>query len=93
MKSEPDCHRKMFPPLISLAHNETVAGKVLGYRIDRLGMAVTRRAFTTDGDAWRNCLECADLDGCYRLSTGTVLMEIAVKPLLTPSSRGTPEVA
>jgi hypothetical protein len=80
MKSEPDCYGKMFPPLISLAHNEPVTGKVFGYQIDRPGMAVTKRFVTTNLDAWRHCLECADLDGCYRLSTGTVLMEIALKP-------------
>jgi hypothetical protein len=80
MKSEPDCYGKMFPPLITLAHNEPVAGKVFGYQIDRPGIVATRRATTTDRDAWRHCLECLDLDGCYRLSTGTVLMEIPVKP-------------
>jgi hypothetical protein len=80
MKSEPDCYGKMFPPVITLAHDEPVAGKVFGYQIDRPGMVVTRRVITTSRDAWRHCLECPDLDGCYRLSTGTVLMEIAVKP-------------
>ena len=80
MKSEPDCYGKMFPPLIRLEHDEPVAGKVFGYQIDRPGIAVTRRVITTNRDAWRHCLECPDLDGCYRLSTGAVLMEIAVKP-------------
>jgi hypothetical protein len=80
MKSEPDCYGKMFSPLISLAHNESVGGKVFGYQIDRPGIVVTRRAITTDRDAWRYCLECPDFDGCYRLSTGTALMEIAVEP-------------
>ena len=80
MKNEPACYGKMFPPGISLAHDESVAGKVFGYQIDRPGIAVTRRVVTTNPDAWRDCLECADLDGCYRLSTGTVLMEIALKP-------------
>jgi hypothetical protein len=70
----------MFPPLISLAHNEPVTGKVFGYQIDHPGIAVTRRAVTTDREAWRQCLECPDFDACYRLSTGTVLMEIGVKP-------------
>jgi hypothetical protein len=70
----------MFPPLISLAHDEPVTGKVFGYQIDRPGMVVTRRVVTANREAWRQCLECPDFDACYRLSTGTVLMEIAVKP-------------
>jgi len=80
MKNEPECCGKMFPSVISLAQNEPVAGKVFGYQVDRAGMAVTRRAITVDREAWRHCLECPDIDGCYRLSTGTVLMEIAVRP-------------
>jgi hypothetical protein len=79
MKNEPDCYGRIFPPLISLAHNETVAGKVFGYEVDRPGTAVTRRAVTTNREAWRRCLECPDFDGCYRLSAGTALMEIAVR--------------
>jgi hypothetical protein len=78
MKNEPDCYGRMFPPLISLAHNETVAGKVFGYQVEHPGIAVTRRAVTTNREAWRHCLECPDFDSCYRLSAGTALMEIAV---------------
>jgi hypothetical protein len=80
MKSEADCYGKMFPPLITLAHDEPVTGKVFGYQIDRPGIVVTRRAVTANHEAWHNCLECPEFDGCYRLSAGTVLMQIAVKP-------------
>ena len=80
MKNEPECYGKMFPSVISLAHDEPVAGKVFGYQIDRPGIAVTRRATTINREAWRHCLECPDFDGCYRLSAGTTLMEIAVRP-------------
>ncbi len=79
MKNKSECYSKMFPPVISLTQNEPVAGKVFGYQVDRPGMAVTRRVVTTNREAWQDCLECPDFDGCYRLSTGTVLMEIAVK--------------
>jgi hypothetical protein len=80
MKNEPECYGKMFPPVISLTQNEPVTGKVFGYQVDRPGMVSTRRAVTADREAWRQCLECPDFDGCYRLSAGTVLMEIAVRP-------------
>jgi hypothetical protein len=79
MKNEPECYGKMFPSVISLAHNERVAGMVFGYQIDHPGIAVTRRAVTTNRGAWRQCLECPDFDACYRLSAGTALMEIAVR--------------
>ena len=79
MKTEPECYGRMFPPLISLAHNEPVAGKVFGYQIDHPGIAVTKRVVTTNREAWRSCLECPDFDGCFRLSTGTALMEIVMR--------------
>ena len=80
MKNEPDCYGGMFPPLISLAHDETVAGKVFGYQVDQSGIMVTRRVVTPKREAWRHCMECPDFEGCYRLSAGTALMEIAVRP-------------
>jgi hypothetical protein len=80
MNTKPECYGSMFPPLISLAHNESVAGKVFGYHIDQPGIAVTRRVVTTNREAWGHCLDCAEFDGCYRLSVGTALMQIAVRP-------------
>ena len=77
MKNEPDCYGGMFPPLIPLTHNETVAGKVFGYRVE--GIMVPRRTVTINREAWRQCLQCPDFDACYRLSTATALMEMAVK--------------
>ncbi len=43
------------------------------------GQVAHKRTATVDREAWQKCLECRDLNGCYRLSTGTMLMEIAVK--------------
>ena len=37
MKSETDCYGKMFPRVIEMAHNNSVTGKVFGYRVDYLG--------------------------------------------------------
>ena len=79
MKNTSECYGKMFPAVISLAQNEPVAGKVFGYEVDRPGMAVTRRVVTTNREAWQDCLECPGFDGCYRLSTGAVLMEIVMR--------------
>ena len=79
MKNKSKCYGKMFPPVISLTHNEPVAGKVFGYQVDRPGIAVTRRLVTTNREAWQDCLECPDFDSCNRLSAGTVLMEIVMR--------------
>jgi hypothetical protein len=61
------------------AHNTPVAGKVFGYEVDYPGQVARKRDATVNREAWEKCLECCDLDGCYRLSTGTMLMELAVK--------------
>jgi len=70
----------MFPPLISLTHNQPVAGKVFGYQIDQPGIAVRRRVVTTNREAWEHCLACPEFHSCCCLSAGKALMEIALKP-------------
>lgn len=60
-------------------HNEAVTWKVFGYSVDHPGMVATNRVATVNREAWQHCLECPELDGCYRLSIGTVLMELALK--------------
>jgi hypothetical protein len=79
MNREPECYGKMFPSVVELAHNRLVAGKVFRYEVDYEGQVAQKRVATTNRDAWQKCLECRELDGCYRLSTGTMLMELAVK--------------
>jgi hypothetical protein len=84
MNTKPECYGKMFPSIVETAHNKPVAGKVFGYEVDYPGQVVHKRAAIVDGDAWQHCLECPDFTGCYQLSTGTMLMEFAVKT--TPQS-------
>jgi hypothetical protein len=79
MNREPECYGKLFPSIVEMAHNRPVVGKVFGYEVNYSGQVADKRAATVDRDAWQKCLECCDLDGCYRLSTGTMLMELAVK--------------
>lgn len=73
------CYGKMFPATLVKTANKEVRAKVFGYRVDHTGVVETGRTVTTDPKAWEECTECPDLDGCFRLSTGTLLMEIAVK--------------
>jgi len=79
MNRESECYGKMFPSVVEMAHNRPVAGKVFGYEVDYPGQVAHKRETMVDRDAWQKCLECCDLNGCYRLSTGTMLMELAVK--------------
>jgi hypothetical protein len=79
MNREQECYGKMFPSVVEMAHNRAVAGKVFGYQLDYAGRVAQKRDTSVDRDAWLKCLECRDLDGCYRLSTGAILMELAVK--------------
>lgn len=79
MNREQECYGKMFPSVVEMAHFKAVKGKVFGYHLDYSGQVVQKRDTTVDRDAWQKCLECRDLDGCYRLSAGTMLMDLAVK--------------
>jgi hypothetical protein len=79
MNREPECYGKMFPPVVEMAHNRSVVGKVFGYELSYQGEVAACRAATVNRDAWQQCLECREFEGCYRLSAGTMLMELAVR--------------
>ncbi len=79
MKPETECYGKMFPAVIEMAHNKAVLGKVFGYRVDYPGQVAINQVASVNLEEWQRCLECPEFDGCYRLSTGTLLMELAVK--------------
>ena len=84
MNSYPECYGKMFPSIVEFAHNKNVMGRVFEYRLDYTGLAAQTRDAIVDRKAWQGCSECPQMDGCYRLSMGTMLMELAVKT--SPSS-------
>ena len=79
MNRDPECYGKMFPSVVEMAHDKVVAGKVFGYELSYEGQVASCRTATVNRDAWQSCLECGDLEGCYRLSTGTLLMQLAVR--------------
>lgn len=81
MNTELACYGKMFPGVIEMAHNKPVMGKVFGYRAGYTGGVAANRVVTVNREDWKRCLDCPELDGCYRLSVGTMLMELAVKSL------------
>jgi hypothetical protein len=79
MNSEQECYGKMFPSIVEVVHDKPVAGRVFGFEADYSGQVARKRDATVNRDAWRECLRCRDFDSCYRLSMGTILMELAVK--------------
>jgi hypothetical protein len=81
MNREQECYGKMFPSVVEMAHSRPVAGKVFGYEVDYQGQVAQKRGVIVNREAWQRCSECPELDGCYRLSAGTMLMELAVKTL------------
>lgn len=79
MNREQECYGKMFPSVVEMDHYKAVVGKVFGYQLDYSGQVAQKRDAIVDRDAWQKCMECPEMDGCFRLSTGTMLMELAVK--------------
>lgn len=79
MSSENACYGKMFPCVASMGHNQTTSGEVFGYRVDVQGLVVQRREAIVDRRAWNKCMQCLDAESCYRLSTGKLLMELALQ--------------
>ncbi len=79
MSAERQCYGKMFPSVVEMRQDQPVAGKVFGYEVLYSGQVAHKRSATVNRSAWGECLECPHLDGCYRLSIGAMLMELAVK--------------
>ena len=78
MNTQPECYGQMFPPMLEMSRNRAISGAVFGYRVDMPGVAVTNRNITVNQEAWQRCVDCPALDSCYRLSHGTLLMQLAV---------------
>lgn len=82
MKEAPECYGKMFPSVLTLAQNKEVNGQVFGYRVDHPGIVARGCEIKADRQAWDKCQDCPGFESCYRLSTGTLLMEYTVRSLI-----------
>lgn len=82
MKEALECYGKMFPSILALAHNRKVSGTVFGYEIDHPGIVTRGCQISTDQEAWEKCGQCPAFESCYRLSTGTLLIEYTVRSLI-----------
>jgi len=79
MRSENVCYGKMFPSVTPMAHNQTISAEVFGYRVDYQGGVLQKREAIVNDVAWDKCLQCPNAESCYRLSTGKLLMELALQ--------------
>jgi hypothetical protein len=79
MQQPSACYGKMFPSILVTTANQDVRGQVFGYRVEHTGVVESRRAVTTDPEAWGRCAACPDFESCFRLSSGTLLMEMALR--------------
>ena len=79
MNIEQKCYGNMFPSVVEMTYNSPIAGRVFGYDMQYSGQVAQRRSATVNNEAWKHCLKCPDLDACYRLSIGKMLMEVAIK--------------
>jgi len=79
MNSKRTCYGEMFPSIVEMVHNTPITGKVFGYDVSYSGQVAQRQGATVNLDGWQECLKCSYMDDCYRVSTGRMLMELAVK--------------
>ncbi|MEW5977659.1 MAG: hypothetical protein AB1898_17835 [Acidobacteriota bacterium] len=79
MEKHQECYGKLFPSIESGESNVTHKGKVFSLRLERPGMAVTRREVGMDLRQWDECTGCPEFESCFKLSQGKITMELAVR--------------
>lgn len=79
MEIGPECYGRMFPSVLPVVPNRDVRAAVFGYRVEHSGLADIGHEVTADTEAWDRCRRCPRLDGCYRLSSGRLLLEMAIR--------------
>ena len=79
MENRKSCYGKMYPSIVTVAPTRTDKGKVFNYKVDQPYVPPSHREETVKNEAWRECTGCPEFDTCFRVSAGTLLMEIAQK--------------
>ena len=79
MENRKSCYGKMCPSIVTVAPTRTDKGKAFNYKVDQPYVPLSPRQETVNYEAWRECTGCPDFDTCFRLSVGSLLMEMAQK--------------
>ncbi len=73
------CYGAMFPETLHAQDDQPVRGKVFAYQLVTAGgLWRSNRGVSADVQSWDECVECRELEHCYKLSLGKLLLEIAV---------------
>ena len=79
MKEHQECYGQLFPSIENGESNVTHKGKAFDFRLERLGMMVSRRVTVVDFKQWDECTQCPEFNTCYLLSVAKLELEQAVR--------------
>lgn len=79
MKEHQECYGQLFPSIENGESNVTHKGKAFDFRLERLGMMVSRRVTEVDSKQWDECTQCPEFNTCYLLSVAKLELEQAVR--------------
>jgi hypothetical protein len=69
----------LFPSIENAASNVTHKGKVFNFRLERLGIMISKRVTEVDSKQWDECTQCPEFNNCYLLSMAKLGLEQAVR--------------
>ena len=79
MKEPQQCYGKLFPSIENSESNVTHKGKAFSYRLERLGIMISKRVTGVDSKQWDECTECPEFNNCYLLSMAKLGLQQAVR--------------
>lgn len=79
MTEHKPCYGTMFPDLIAPVDTGMHSGEVFSFEIKNFGLTHGERRVDVAMDAWEECLRCSDFEDCYKLSTGKLMLQTAIR--------------
>jgi hypothetical protein len=73
------CYGTLFPDVMPPVAPGVQAGRVFSFELTSIGLARGERRVDVDLEAWEKCVECPDFDSCYRLSSGKLMLQSAIR--------------
>ena len=77
-KTTRECFGRIFPDLGMARVNMPNQGKAFTAAIESRGIGIQGEELSVDEKQWKECMECPEFDGCYRLSVAKLLFQSAV---------------